>query len=82
MIPAAPAPGRNDAGRVRRIVEMTDTDFVPKPIIRVAFGKIEAKILFAWFDLWIGAYWDPKNKSLYVCPLPCCVFYFGKRAGL
>lgn len=34
------------------------------------------KIFFAWYDLWIGAYIDVKDKSLYVCPLPCVVFKF------
>lgn len=25
---------------------------------------------FRWFDLWIGAYVDTKNRALYVCPVP------------
>jgi len=28
------------------------------------------KIKFAWYDIWVGFYWDRKNKILYVCPLP------------
>ncbi len=27
----------------------------------------------AWFDLWVGAYYDQHKRVLYVCPLPCCV---------
>jgi len=27
-------------------------------------------LLFAWYDLWIGLYWDKKNKWLYILPLP------------
>ena len=30
--------------------------------------------LFAWYDMWIGAYYDRPNKKLYVCLLPCIGF--------
>lgn len=29
---------------------------------------------FNWRDLWIGAYWDPNKRILYICLLPCCAF--------
>ena len=25
---------------------------------------------FRWYDLWIGAYVDTKNRTVYLCPLP------------
>jgi hypothetical protein len=28
------------------------------------------KFKFAWYDLWVGAFWDRKRKILYICPLP------------
>lgn len=28
------------------------------------------KPLFAWYDLWIGAYWDRARWRLYVFPVP------------
>jgi hypothetical protein len=26
--------------------------------------------IFAWYDLWVGAYWDGPKRRLYVFPLP------------
>ncbi len=37
------------------------------------------KFFFAWYDLWIGAYWDRKKRQLYICPLPCCVIQIDMR---
>lgn len=36
------------------------------------------KIYFAWYDMWVGAYWDASKRRLYVCPLPCLVLRFDK----
>ncbi len=27
--------------------------------------------LFAWYDLWVGAFWDRKSRKLYILPVPC-----------
>lgn len=35
-------------------------------------GK-EFGVKIAWYDMWVGAYWDKKNRVLYICPLPCLV---------
>jgi hypothetical protein len=26
--------------------------------------------MFAWYDLWVGLFWDEKNKRLYIFPVP------------
>ena len=34
---------------------------------------MKIKLFFAWYDIWIGVYVDRKNKTVYICPLPCVV---------
>lgn len=46
------------------------------------FERLWARVsfLFAWYDLWVGLYWDRKARKLYILPLPCLgiVFDFGR----
>lgn len=39
------------------------------------------KIGWAWYDLWIGLFWDRYNRTAYICPLPTIVISvnFGRR---
>jgi hypothetical protein len=30
------------------------------------------KPIFAWYDLWVGVFWDSNKRRLYVLPIPCC----------
>ena len=34
------------------------------------------RIFFAWYDLWVGAYWDKDKQRLYICLVPMLVFLF------
>lgn len=29
------------------------------------------RLIFAWYDLWIGAFWDQAKRRLYILPIPC-----------
>lgn len=43
------------------------------------------KVFFAWFDFWIGWYFDVGHKTLYICPFPTIVFrieFIGSRDEL
>lgn len=31
---------------------------------------------FAWYDIWVGAYYDRAKHVLHVCPFPCLLFSF------
>lgn len=35
-----------------------------------------ASVRFAWYDLWVGAFYDTAKRTLYVCPLPCLLLTF------
>jgi hypothetical protein len=32
---------------------------------------MKLKLVIAWYDLWIGAYWDREGRRLYLLPIPC-----------
>lgn len=42
---------------------------------------MQVKPLFAWYDFWIGAYWDRSKRKLYVLPLPMIGFVITLPAG-
>lgn len=31
---------------------------------------MRVRLLFAWYDLWVGAYWDRAHRRLYLLPVP------------
>ncbi len=31
---------------------------------------MKVRIFFAWYDLWVGAYYNRIAKALYICPVP------------
>ena len=31
---------------------------------------MEIKPFFRWYDLWIGAYIDTRNRAIYIIPIP------------
>lgn len=43
------------------------------PISFINYPPVRVSLDFLWYDLWVGAFWDRKSKTLYVCPLPCVV---------
>ena len=33
----------------------------------------QMKVFFAWYDFWVGCYWDRRMRVFYVCLLPMVV---------
>jgi hypothetical protein len=45
--------------------------------------EVEGEVMrfqVCWYDIWIGVYIAPQR--IYVCPLPCLVFSWLRRANL
>jgi len=36
---------------------------------------MKVRPIIAWYDFWIGAFYDSKKRRLYIFPLPCIGFY-------
>jgi hypothetical protein len=32
---------------------------------------VKVKPVIAWYDLWVGIYWDRQKRRLYILPMPC-----------
>lgn len=45
---------------------------------------MKVRPIIAWYDLWIGAYWDRIHGRLYILPIPCVgiVIDFGRLPPL
>ena len=43
---------------------------------------MRVEFVCAWYDLWIGAYWDSSKRKLYILPVPCLgvALCFGRAA--
>ena len=42
----------------------------------VLFKRGNFSLILAWYDLWIGLYYDVGHRVLYVLPIPMVVFRF------
>ena len=43
---------------------------------------IGVKFIFAWYDMWVGAYYNRDYKELYILPLPCIGMRIYKKLKL
>lgn len=35
------------------------------------YGNWRTFIIVAWYDMWVGFFWDKKKHWLYIFPIPC-----------
>lgn len=70
-------PGRGSADREERKARDFFGNYSAKDIrvnhaahSRWHYQLTRIKFIFAWYDFWVGIYWDQKNHRLYFLPLP------------
>jgi hypothetical protein len=53
-------------------------------VIFYASTNSQVSLLFAWYDIWVGAFWDKKAHWLYILPIPMCgiILKFRPKSGL
>lgn len=37
--------------------------------------KLRVHPVVAWYDMWVGMYWDRAKRRLYILPVPCIGIY-------
>lgn len=42
---------------------------------------MRVKFIFAWYDMWIGFFWDRTKQRLYVFPVPMLGFYVERKTN-
>ncbi len=42
----------------------------------ISYRKWKCKIFLAWYDLWIGGFWNINKRVFYYNPFPCLVISF------
>jgi hypothetical protein len=68
------------------LVDVRGADAVRSPLSR-GWGEVSARLKFAWYDLWVGAFIERNHPDhrlvIYICPLPMLlvVLAFGSRGG-
>jgi len=39
---------------------------------------MKIKIFLAWYDFWIGVFYDKKKRIIYICLVPCVVIQINR----
>ena len=50
-----------------------ENDIQRRPRLRL--GRFVIVVVLAWYDLWIGIFFDRNNRRIYILPFPCIGFY-------
>jgi hypothetical protein len=61
-----------DADLHRLSVQSLESDRkLARTFLFTAEDAVKIRPFFAWYDLWIGFFWDQKKQTFYILPIPC-----------
>jgi hypothetical protein len=62
--------------------EMTDEQFeevLDSHIKKWFKNRWAIRVFFAWYDFWVGFYYDRDRKELFICPFPMFVIHIHRQ---
>ena len=52
-------------------IKIDEVEYIRKDSISGTQGdKVKVKPMFAWYDFWVGVFYDQQKRRIYIFPLP------------
>jgi hypothetical protein len=65
--------GSNEPGQIGSVYRagINEREMLDEQHALAQRRRIAIKLLLAWYDIWVGVFWDRQRRKVYILPLPC-----------
>lgn len=46
----------------------------------VRYVQPRVAVRFAWYDMWVGVFYDKYKRTFFICPLPCLLITYRRKS--